>query len=475
MAMPYAALARWVPDHRYSLIVSGLVSTLVVLMIVPEGFNYQMVVAGQIPTSGNLVSRLLWLGLLAGASIIVAWRAALTWMLLRTLNPWLLLFTVLAVASTVWSIDPMLTVRRDIRLLTMLMVTLSFTLVAWHPRRLQSLLRSLLTWMLAGSVLFALAAPHLAIHQETAPELVGAWRGLSNHKNTFGALSCIATLLWLHAALARESRWPRALAGWVLAATCLLLSRSATSMIAVTLGTLVLLLLMCAPRDLRPFTGLSVAGIALFLMLYALALLQLIPGLRVLLAPVTALTDVDTSFTGRRYIWNIISEHVSQSPIVGTGYGAYWAGPTPDSPSYEFVMRMGSFYPGSAHNGYLEVINDLGWLGLICLLCYLLTYLVQALRVYGANHRQGALYLVLLIQQAIANLSESHWLNVLSVSFVFMTLATAGLGRLLLETRLRARFGTPVMQVPARAVPQAVPALQAPLPTMRPALIAPRG
>jgi len=433
------------------------------------------VVAGQIPTSGNLVSRLLWLGLLAGATTVVLWRAGLTWMLLRSLNPWLPVFALLAIASTMWSIDPMLTVRRDIRLITMLMVALVLVLVAWHPRRVQALLRNLLTWILAGSVLFALAAPHLAIHQETAPELLGAWRGLSNHKNTFGALSCITTLLWLHAGMARESRWPRTLAGLVLATTCLLLSRSATSMIAVTLGTLVLLLLLCAPRDLRPFTGLAVAAIFLFLLLYSLALLQLIPGLRVLLAPITALTEVDTSFTGRRYIWNIISEHVAQSPVVGTGYGAYWAGPTPDSPSYEFVLRMGSFYPGSAHNGYLEVINDLGWVGLICLLCYLLTYLVQALRMYGANHRQGALYLVLLIQQAIANLSESHWLNVLSVSFVFMTLATAGLGRLLLEARLRARFGPPMVSVATRAVPPPALALPARLPRMHPAISAPRG
>jgi exopolysaccharide production protein ExoQ len=473
MPMPYAALARWVPDHRYSLIVTALVSTLIVLMIVPEGFDYRMVVAGQVPTSGNAVSRVLWLGLLAGATVMVLWRASLAWMLVRTLNPWLLGFVLLALASVVWSIDPLLTVRRDIRLITMLMVTLAFALVSWYPRRLQALLRHVLTSMLVGSVVFALLAPHLAIHQETSYELAGAWRGLSNHKNTFGALSCITALLWLHAGLARETRWPRALAGWVLAVVCLLLSRSATSLLASVLGTLVLLLLLWAPRDLRPFTALAVSLIALFLILYALALLQLIPGLRILLAPVTALTDVDTSFTGRRYIWNIISEHISRSPFIGTGYGAYWAGPTPDSPSSEFLLRMGGFYPGSAHNGYLEIINDLGWVGLICLLCYLLTYLMQALRVYGKDHRQGAFYLVLFMQQAIANLSESHWLNVLSVSFVFLTLATAGLGRLLLELRLRARFGTPVMQITQRAVPQPQLALPARLPHMRPAL-APR-
>jgi exopolysaccharide production protein ExoQ len=443
MITSYGATARWVPDHRYSLILTALVWTLVVLMIVPEGFDYSVVVAGQAPASGSLLSRLLWLGLLGGATAIVAWRASLAWMLLRSLNPWLLLFTVLALGSVLWSIDPMLTIRRDIRLITMLMVAISFALVAWHPGRLQQLLRPILTWMLCGSILFVLLAPHLAIHQETSPELADAWRGLTNHKNTFGALCCITLLLWLHGGLSREVHWLRSVAGCTLACVCLLLSRSATSLIASTLGTFLLVLMLCSPRNFKPFTGLLVGLTALFLILYSLALLQLVPGLNLLLAPITALTDMDTSFTGRRYIWNIISEHVAQNPVLGTGYGAYWAGPNPTSPSYEFILRMGAFYPGSAHNGYLEVTNDLGWVGMVCLIGYLFSYLAQALRVFGAERSQGALYLVLLIQQLIANLSESHWLNVLSVSFVIMTLATAGLARLLLELRLRARFGSP--------------------------------
>jgi O-antigen ligase len=279
-------------------------------------------------------------------------------------------------------------------------------------------------------------------------------------------------ILWLHAGLAREVHWVRSLAGCMLAMVCLLLSRSATSLIAATLASVVLTMLLASPRGFRPFAALGVAMLTLFLMLYALALLQLVPGLRLLLAPITALTEVDTSFTGRSYIWNIITEHASQNPVLGTGYGAYWAGPTSDSPSYEFILRMGAFYPGSAHNGYLEVLNDLGWVGLIVLMGYLLAFLLQSLRMFGAERRQGALYLTLLIHQAVANLSESHWLNVLSLHFVIMTLATLCLGRLLLELRLRARFGHPV--VPVAWTHRYRGALPARAPALHPALAAPR-
>jgi len=112
---------------------------------------------------------------------------------------------------------------------------------------------------------------------------------------------------------------------------------------------------------------------------------------------------------------------------------------------------MGSFYPGSAHNGYLEVVNDLGWVGLTCLVAYIVTYVRQSLRLLEIDRHQGALYLALFFQQAITNLSETHWFSVLSVDFVLMTLATTALARALLEHRLRLAFGNPQVSTSAPA------------------------
>jgi len=132
-----------------------------------------------------------------------------------------------------------------------------------------------------------------------------------------------------------------------------------------------------------------------------------------------------------------------------------------ESPSYEFIWRMGSFYPGSAHNGYLDVANDLGGTGLVCLLGYIVVHLRQSLRVVAANPAQGALFLALFIQQAVANLSESHWFSVLSLQFMLMTLATTALARSLLDVQLRVRFGEPLRRAspPAAAADHAAATL----------------
>jgi O-antigen ligase len=160
------------------------------------------------------------------------------------------------------------------------------------------------------------------------------------------------------------------------------------------------------------------------------------------MAPVVALTDKDTSFTGRSNIWALITEHSAQHPMLGTGYGAYWTPvPMPGGDSFEFVRRMGGFYPGSAHNGYLEILNDLGWVGLVLLLGFIAVFLLQALRQLRIDPPQAALYLAILLHQAITNLSETHWFGVLSVDFVIVCLCTTSLARAALQGSLRATHG----------------------------------
>jgi O-antigen ligase len=387
---------------------------------------------------------MLWLGLLVLSSIIILWRAGLAWLLARMLNPFFLIFMALAFASVAWSIDPSLSLRRLIRMVTIVLTCTAFVLMGWHVRRYQNVVRPILTIMLLGSILFGLFFPSLGIHQQTSSELVGAWRGLANHKNGLGALACIALIFWFHAWLTREVKFLPALAGGAVAATCLILSHSSTSLAAALFVMVLLFMLLRFPQGLRPYMPYLVAMLVAVLLIYALAILNLIPGLGTLMAPITVLTGKDMSLTGRTEIWAILSEHIRNHPFLGTGYAAYWtAGPVAGTESYEFVRRMGSFYPGSAHNGYLEIVNDLGWIGLMCLFAYIIVYVRQSLQLLGIDRNQGALYLALFFQQAITNLSETHWFSVLSVDFVIMALATTALARGLLEHRLRSVFGEP--------------------------------
>ena len=423
-------------NDGHFILIGGMIWVLIVLMIVPESLDYSNLSTVEAPTSGGTVSRLLWLALLSSGLIVILWRATLAWLLTRSLNFFLLAFVLLAAVSVVWSIDPTVTARRMIRVFTIVVASMAFALMGWHARRFQNVLRPIITLVLLGSIIFGVAWPDLAIHQDTTGVLAGAWHGLASHKNGLGDIACIGLLFWYHAWLSNEARALTALLGGGLAAACLFLSHSSTSLVAMAFTLLFLTMLLRSPRALNRHMPWLVTLFVIALVTYSLVLLQILPGLHTLLSPIGAITGKDMTFTGRTDIWDIMSEQIRLHPYLGTGYGAYWTGIEQGTPSYDFILRL-NFYPESAHNGYLDVLNDLGVLGLAVLLGYLASFLAQSLRLLREDRIQASLYLALFLQQAISNLAESHWFSVLSVDFVIMTLATTALARSLLDHRLR--------------------------------------
>ena len=443
------APANWVRDNHHLKLIGGMIWILIVLMIVPDRFDYTDLATATPPEAGGTASRMLWLALLGGGGLVILWRGAMAWLLVQRLNFFLLAFVVLAIASIAWSIDASVTVRRLFRVLTIVVDSTAFVLIGWHARRFQNVLRPIITLVLLGSIVFGLGWPDLAIHQETSAVLLDAWHGLASHKNGLGDIACVGLIFWFHAWLSREARLLPALVGGGVAAACLYLSRSSTSLVATVFTLLFLAMMLRSPRALHRYMPYLVALFVTALLTYSLALLQIVPGLHTLLSPVAALTGKDMSFTGRSDIWDIMSEHIRLNPYLGTGYGAYWTGGEEGTPAFSFI-RLLNFYPASAHNGYLEILNDLGVVGLVVLFGYLATFVVQSLRLLKADRIQSSLYLALFMQAAITNLSETHWFSVLSVDFVIMTLATAALARSLLEHRLRRYLGEPrVVHTPA--------------------------
>ncbi|MDB6084125.1 MAG: O-antigen ligase [Gammaproteobacteria bacterium] len=428
-----------VQDGRFGVAVAGMIWVLVLFMIVPDGFNYGAI-SDNMPTSGSAASRMIWLALLAGGMLVVVWRSSLAWLLMRQLNPFLTAFVVLAAISVLWSIDPQVTTRRMIRIFTIWLDALALGLVAWQPHRLQTVLRRILTLVLVGSIVFVFVSPELSVETSKQAELVGAWKGLATQKNGLGSISGIALLFWCHAWLSKESRPIYILPCAGLAAICLVGSRSSTSLVATLFAIFFLLLLLRSPVGLRRYMPYIVGLFLIALLVYSLTILQVVPGMEFMLRPITAMTGKDLTFSGRTAIWQVVIDHIHRNPLWGSGYGAYWTGAVPWSPSYETVRRL-YFYPTEAHSGYLDIINDLGILGGVVLVGYLIVYVRQALRLFALERTQGALYLALVFEQLIANLSESRWLNVLCIEFVIMTLCTVAIARALLDARLRQYAG----------------------------------
>jgi exopolysaccharide production protein ExoQ len=464
------SLRIWQPDKAGTVFAAVLLWICIIIMVVPQGLDYNGI--NGMPTSSDALGRFTWLFLLGASTLALAVHLKRTLVLARWLNAFFLGFLALAALSIVWSIDPGLTMRRVLRAATIAMICIGFTLVGWHPKRFQHVVRPLMTTVLVLSVIFVLLDPDDAIHHRAQAELLGAWHGITMGKNVLGSFASVYVVLWLHAWLSKEAKVVPAFAGIALGVFILVMTRSATSVMSTVFAVIFMLIVLRSPGSLKRYMPYLVGLFATLTLVYALAVLRLVPGMEIFLQPIVALTGKDLTFTGRTAIWDILNAHIRLRPLLGSGYGAYWAGPTPTSPSFEMITRL-YFYPTEGHNGYLDVINDLGWIGGLCLLGYFINYMRQALAMMRFDRYQGGLYLTLLFRGFMADMSESHWFLSLSVEFIIMTLATTALSRGLLQNQLNRIAGrsAAVAAAPSAAPPNPAPRRAQARPRQRSTLI----
>jgi exopolysaccharide production protein ExoQ len=423
-------------------------------LIIPGFFDYgpnvDLVEAAKREAVFNKVT---WLLFLAAGAWLVLNRMNSALKILRATTPGFLILVVFATCSVAWSMNPAASLARLFHLGIVLLACLSVTMYGWHEKRFQQVVRPIITAFLIGSLIFGIAAPNLAIAPPTYPHLETYWGGLTIGKNALGAIASTGAILWMHGWATREVKFLPAAAGVLLSLLLIALARAATFMLATALSFAVLFLMLRSSRGLRRYMVYAVGMLVIVTVIYGLAVLHVVPGLDVVLAPVLALTGKDATFTNRALIWEITREHIHLSPILGTGYGGFWADVRPGTPAYDFFVPRMFFNPGECHDGYLEIINDMGYVGLLLLFGYLIGYLRAALRLLKTHYTQVALYLALLFQEILAGLSESNWLW-LDAQMLIFTLATICLARHKLDAvpRQTARAAAPVADPwPARA------------------------
>jgi exopolysaccharide production protein ExoQ len=431
-----AKAGLWRSDGKGAGAANLIIWLLVVVMIVPQGLDYKMV--NGLPTGGDLPSRIIWLLIVGGSvAILYAKRANLP-VFFKTLNPFLLLYLGLALASTLWSIDPPVTIRRLIRISSILVACLSFALIGWHRQKLQDVLRQILTVAMVASIVVSVALPDIG--QLGALGEPDSWNGITGSKNLLGTVASTTIVLWVIRWLSTPKSAIQSLCGIAAGGVCLVESHSSTSLMATVFAVGFAALLLRSPNTLRRYMPYLVTLFGITILIYALAVLRLVPALGVVLKPITMLTGKDLTFSHRTDIWDIINEQIQLHPLLGGGYGAYWTGVDPSTPSYEMVLRL-FYYPTESHNGYLDVINDLGIVGILCLVGYLAVFIRQGLQLFRIDRYEGGLILTLLFRALLANMSEVHWFSSFSIDFAFMSMATASVARSLIQAKVASRPG----------------------------------
>jgi exopolysaccharide production protein ExoQ len=297
----------------------------------------------------------------AGYYLVSMWRllggARLSTFVLS--SPYMLVLLCLAAVSTIWSVSPNDSITEAVKLFLFLSLMTFYTQGATTPRQAADVVYYACVLLLVLSVIGCLVMPERAIHRYgfTGGEvwvnknLAGTWRGIFFHKNYAGGVIMFVIMLGLPRLF--EGRWIARGVNLLilgLAAAFLIKTKSNTSVLAPVVGGAIALLFVCVPLLTKAFGS-------VYALLFT-ALIAAFPALVVYyLNPVYGF-DAD----GRAHIWSVNFQAWANRPLEGYGYLAAYSENTPlaDFDNQEFASRIGSH----AHNGLIDMMNQLGIMGM---------------------------------------------------------------------------------------------------------------
>jgi exopolysaccharide production protein ExoQ len=330
---------------------------------------------GMVPTSaatafeeGSTLDRVVYL-LLVGLALWVLANRQFNWPEALRRNAALTLFLLFALASVGWSDFPFVTFKRWIRDLGMYLMIL---VVLSDPRPIEAIalvLRRQSYVLLIFSVVLIKYYPDLGIFYnpwDGSPEYVGA----TTSKNMLGVLCLLSGLFYFWDTLRRWSERRERdsrrlllvnLAPITMTLWLLKLSQSATSQGCLIIGCFIIAVARSkwAAAYARRVTVLIPFGLAAYLVL------EFIVDFSAIIAH---FFGRDPTLHGRTGIWDAVLA-LQTNPLFGVGYQSFWLGDR----LMAVWSSLSTGFLNEAHNGYLEIYLNLGFVGVALLVLFMIS------------------------------------------------------------------------------------------------------
>lgn len=269
------------------------------------------------------------------------------------LNVPVLLLVIWFVLSVVWNENP--PEWRHAILRIGLMPVVSLIIIGFLPfERLISLIKRLTMGVLAVIFIATAISPQtMTYHLDdaTGERSIPGWHGTFDHKNGMMAFLILGLITFV---VFETNATKRRVVG-ALVVLLAILGQSGTgsaTLVVVGLAALSLRLRQEAPR--------SRGGLFFVVSTIMWILLALIVGLA---GPsVVNFFGKDLTFTGRTQIWSASWRIIERQPLIGYGLGGLWTNQSLQ-PTGELTRIIG-FRVGHAHNGVLELLLQVGLIGL---------------------------------------------------------------------------------------------------------------
>ena len=231
---------------------------------------------------------------------------------------------------------------------------------------------------------------------------------MTTNKNTLGLVTYVISLgtVWSVSVILRDgrqrNRGRRLLAKGtllVLGLALLSVANSATSIACLALGTVLIIATGLSSIRRRPNA------------VHALVLTALLVGGLTMLfggqGSVVHALGRKSDFTGRTDIWKAVIP-LARNPFIGAGFESFWIEPGLSGELALALPGWGIQHLNEAHNGYIEMYLNLGWVGVCLLALILIGGYRRAVGAFRGNSAIGSLALAYVSTAAIYSITEGR-------------------------------------------------------------------
>ena len=350
-------------------------------------------------TSGSLY-------LLVATMLLPRWREAC---LLLARNKALLLLLAIAVASSLWAVEPPVALRRALALL------LTFGFALWLAMRFApgTLLRLTIAALLLGalaSVAAVFLLPEIGKHAWDTH--AGLWRGVFGHKNVMGRMMSFAAVVGLLVVITVPGSRMIGITVVALATFLVVMAGSATA--SATMLLVLIILPGCNWLFLSGFPPRVVVPLALGIgLVLALAIIALAE-------PILSLLGRDPTLSGRTGLWKFALDEGLNRPLLGAGFRTFWLEEGPGG-SVMALVSWGEGNIGNGHNGYLDLWLELGVAGVVAYAILIKEAIARIVKLISQNDRLAVWLAVVLIHLSVYAMTERVLLEHSDLSWLLLT------------------------------------------------------
>ncbi len=340
--------------------------------------------------TSNIINQIVFstLFLTALYSLIPKWRFVIS--IIRS-EKIFFIFLLWCTLTLLWSDYPFISFKRLFQYVTSYVVFLSILAHISSTEKVFKYFKILLSVYILLSFISVFTIPG-------AVDENGLWRGLASSKNHLGQMTLISIIFFSHFIITSPLRQKLFFIFMLLITVILFIgSSSVTSMLTLMIIGGLLLSQYLDKQFAAAGIGRTVSVIIiLFTFSVVLSLLFLAPRL---LSDLVNETGRDLTFTGRTELWADVFKYVKTHLLLGCGFQGFWIF---DSVQTQELYQVYIWIPIQAHNGYLDILNETGLIGLLLFLGTIITYFIN-LRIIN----KGNFWKWLVIAALVVNITES--------------------------------------------------------------------